>query len=260
MIFVPLLRDFNLSLLRDSTILGVIVFSRFACQTIGLETISANRASFFFGLSVVFVTIFEVLFRKRISVRAILASGLAFSGMAIMSWEGGEPLIGDLGLLASAFFDTVNIILLERFAHRHSSISLTGMRIWIIAILGLLWAAPDINGQLEAIPKSWGVLLYLSVVATAILFFLYTIALRFVPAYEAALFGALEPVFGAIIAFFILGETFGTRGFIGAAMVLSGMLLVVSRPTVDQTTTELTSTINAENLAIFAPNVEEKLE
>ena len=238
-ILVPFVREFNLKLLRDGTILGLIVFVCFACETIGLETISANRASFIFGLNVVFVTLFELLFSKRMSVRTLLASGLAFTGIAIMSWQGGEPLIGNLWLLGAALCDAGSIILLERFAPHHPSLSLTAIRIWVVAILGLLWAAPEITGQLEAFQENWGVLVYLGVVATAIAFWLSTIGLRRVPAYEAAVFVALEPVFGAIIAFFLLGETLSLRGFIGAAMVLSGMLLVVSRPSVDESGSEL---------------------
>jgi drug/metabolite transporter (DMT)-like permease len=245
-ILVPFVRDFNVSLLREGTILGLILFGCFACETIGLETISANRASFIFGLNVVFVTLFELLFGKRMTARALLASGLAFSGIAIMSWEGGEALIGNFWLLGAAVCDAASIILLERFAPHHPSLSLTAIRIWVIAILGLLWAAPEITGQIESLKESWGVLVYLGFVATAIAFWLSTIGLRLVPAYEAAVFVALEPVFGAIIAFFLLGETLGLRGFIGAAMVLSGMLLVVSRPSLDQDSSELSTDMFVE--------------
>lgn len=98
----------------------------------------------------------------------------------------------------------------------------------------MLWAAPEITEQLETLPENGGVLIYLGVVATALVSWLYTIGLRWVPAYEAAVFVALEPVFGTIIAFFLLGETFSIRGYIGAAMVLSGIILVVTRPNLDQ--------------------------
>lgn len=127
MILTPFVREFNLNLLRDGTILGVILFACFTCETIGLETISANRASFIYGLNVVFVTLFELLFRKRVSAWTLLASGLAFSGIAIMSWEGGEPLIGDLWLLSAALCDAGSIILLERFAPQYSSLSITAI-------------------------------------------------------------------------------------------------------------------------------------
>ena len=237
-VLTPFVREFNLNLLRDGTILGVIVFACFTCETIGLETISANRASFIFGLNVVFVTLFELFFRKRMSVWTLLASGLAFSGIAIMSWEGGESLIGDLWILSAALFDAGSIILLERFAPQYSSLSLTAIRLWVVAIFGLLWAAPEITEQLETLPENGGLLIYLGVVATAIVCWLSTIGLRWVPAYEAAILVALEPVFGAIIAFLILGETFGIHGYIGAAMVLSGIILVVTRTTVDRDKSE----------------------
>ncbi|GAB1540222.1 hypothetical protein NUACC21_28910 [Scytonema sp. NUACC21] len=88
--------------------------------------------------------------------------------------------------------------------------------------------------HIEAIQTSFGVLIYLGVVATAIVILFQTVAQQWISAYEAALFFALEPVFGSIVAFLLLGETFSTRSFIGAAMVLVGIILTPIRPKIDQ--------------------------
>lgn len=229
LLFVPFVREFNINLLRDGAIVGLAAFGCVACETIGLETVSANRASFMIGLNVVFVTLFELLFRRRISVRVILAAGLAFGGIGMMTWDGEELVVGNLWLIGCALCDAAAIILLEKFAPRHSPISLTATRLWTVAILGFLWAAPELTQPINVPLESWIVLVYLGVVTTALVCLLYTIGLRWVPSYEAALFLALEPVFGAVIAFFLLGETFGIWGFVGAAMVLSGMVLVLRR-------------------------------
>ncbi|BAY47456.1 hypothetical protein SAMD00079811_50740 [Scytonema sp. HK-05] len=237
-ILTPFVRNLSLKLVRDGLILGVLLFAIFATATIGLETICANQASFIFGLNMVFVTLFELLFRKRLSVRAVLSVILAFTGIGVMSWNSGEPLIGDFWLLGSAFSDAVYIIVLEMFSPHHPPIPLVTIQLWVVAVLGILWAGFGVTEHIEAIQTSLGVLIYLGVVATAIVILFQTVAQQWISAHEAALFFALEPVFGAIVAFLLLGETFSTRSFIGAAMVLVGIILTLIRPKIDESDTE----------------------
>lgn len=68
---------------------------------------------------------------------------------------------------------------------------------------------------------------------------LQIVAQRWISAQEAGLLLALEPVFGAIFAFWLLGETFSTRGFIGAGMVLVGIVLILTDPKIDESDSEL---------------------
>ncbi|NES83036.1 MAG: DMT family transporter, partial [Moorea sp. SIO2B7] len=120
----PFFRGFSWSLLRDGLILGIFVFVCFACETIGLETISANRASFVFGLNIVFVTLFEIVFQRRMSLGAIGSSGLTFIGIALMFWGDRTNITGDLWLLAAALCDAGGIIFLEKFAPQYTPIAL----------------------------------------------------------------------------------------------------------------------------------------
>jgi len=242
-ILTPFVRNLNINLFRDGAILGILLFGIFATATIGLETICANQASFIFGLNMVFVTLFEILFRKLISIRSILAVIIAFTGMGVMSWDSGKPLIGDFWLLASAFCDAAYIIVLDKLSSQHSPIPLVTIQLWIVAILGILWAAPELtnvdwNKQIEAIQASSGVLIYLSLVATVIVILLQTFAQQWITASETALFFALEPVFGSIFAFLLLGETFSTRSFIGIVMVLIGIMLILIRPQIHESDLE----------------------
>ncbi|MBH8566360.1 DMT family transporter [Nostoc sp. CENA67] len=233
-ILTPFLRNLNVKLVRDGAMLGVLLFGVFATATIGLETISANQASFIFGLNMVFVTLFELLFRKRISMRALLAVILAFTGIGVMSWKSGESAIGNLWLLSSALSDAAYIIVLEVFSPNHSPIPLVTIQLWVVAVLGLLWAAPELTQHIETIQASLGVLIYLSVVATVLVLLFQTLAQQWISAHEVALFLALEPVFGAIFAFLLLGETFSVRSFIGAVIVLVGISLILIPAKIDE--------------------------
>jgi drug/metabolite transporter (DMT)-like permease len=57
-----------------------------------------------------------------------------------------------------------------------------------------------------------------------------TTAQRWVSAQEVAVLLSLEPVFGSLFAFWLLGETFGIFSFVGAAMVLAGIFLMIVGP------------------------------
>ncbi|MDF5718425.1 MAG: EamA family transporter [Rhizonema sp. NSF051] len=217
---------------RDGIFAGLLLFGIYATSAIGIETISANRGGFIFALSVVFVTLFEVLLGKR-SVRVILAAVLAFSGIGVMSWNSGEPLVGSLWLLGCAFLDSVYILVLERFMQYHQPLPLCAVGAWVPAVLGLLWAAPALPNQLEAIGTHLGGLIYLGIVASALVSYLEPQAQCWIPGNEVAIVRTLEPVFTAIFSFFLLGETFTTKGFIGAGIVLMAQIVLVSRTKVD---------------------------
>ncbi|NES82310.1 MAG: DMT family transporter, partial [Moorea sp. SIO2B7] len=154
----------------------------------------------------------------------------------LMFWGDRTNITGDLWLLAAALCDAGGIIFLEKFAPQYTPIALATVRVWCVAILGLVWAVPNFSiEQLALLQEHWGVLHYLGLVATALMIWLGNIGLQRVPAYEASIFLALEPVFGAIISFFILGETFGLRGFAGAFMVLLGTFLIIKLRVPDYT-------------------------
>jgi drug/metabolite transporter (DMT)-like permease len=50
------------------------------------------------------------------------------------------------------------------------------------------------------------------------------VALRWVSSVDAAIVYTTEPVLGAIIAWFVLGERFGPKGFLGAAIIIVAAL------------------------------------
>ncbi len=141
--------------------------------------------------------------------------------VGIISWQNGPPPVGNFWMLLCAFLASAWIIVIEILAPRHPLLPLTFVQLSSVAILGVLWAAPEVIGQFEVVsksvmnPKNLAILVYLGVLATGINTWLQTKALSITPAFEAGVIQTLEPVFGAILAFIILGETFKTPGYVG---------------------------------------------
>ena len=79
-------------------------------------------------------------------------------------------------------------------------------------------------------PSVWGGLLYLGVVASALISFLQASAQRHVPASQAAVIYAMEPVFAALFAWFWLSELLTLRAAFGALIVVFAVVLSEEQP------------------------------
>ncbi|MDF5714164.1 MAG: DMT family transporter [Rhizonema sp. NSF051] len=240
MAFAIFARDLNIRLVRDGIIIGLFMFCSVTTETIGLQTLQANQATFIYGLTVSFVTLFELVFRRRISVISLLAAVIAVTGIVIMGWDNGPPPIGEYWMFLCAFFSAGFMIALEIIGQDHPPLPFTMIQLSTIAVLSWLWAAPELIGNLEIINQTLrdftnlSFLLYLGIIGTAVVIWIQTMALRRITAFDAVVIQALEPIFGAILAFLFLGETFGTNGFIGAGMVLVAMFMALSQKKAQQ--------------------------
>ncbi|MBN3926950.1 DMT family transporter [Nostoc sp. NMS4] len=215
----------NRRLVRDGIILGTLLFTAFTTQVIGLESTSASRAAFITSMNVILIPLIEALMGRSVSLIAFLSAFLALAGIGVMSWEGGSLNIGDLWVFGCAVCYAIYILVLEVFASRHNSIKLTALQLFVVAVLGTIWAAPELVDQIRAIKANFVVILYLGIVATAAVTWTQAFAQQWVPATQTAIIYTLEPVFAAIFSFLLLRETMGVRGFLGASMILVSILL-----------------------------------
>jgi drug/metabolite transporter (DMT)-like permease len=229
-VIAPFCRRFSRRALRDGTILGGLAFLAYITQVIGLESISANRAAFITSLNVILVPLLGVLMGRLLSLRIGVAAGLAITGIGVMSWEGGAVGIGDIWMFGCALSYAVYVLFFEFAAPKHDPLVLTYLQLLIMAILGGLWAAPQLIEQLPMIAQNWQAIAYLGLIATAITTWVQTIAQRQLSANEAAIIYTLEPVFATVFSFYWLGEGLGIRGILGAVMVLSATLLIQRKP------------------------------
>jgi drug/metabolite transporter (DMT)-like permease len=171
-------------------------------------TTTASKAAFITGLSVILTPIVGAIWlRQRVPLRAWLAAVLALIGLGLMTLNPTEGVvIGDLWVLGTALAYALYIVYLGEIAAHHKPIVLTSLQIIVVAALSWGWAVPHLSVLRELSPSVLSALLYLALFATALVLWLQALAQRVVPAYAAALIFALEPVFAAIFAYFMLGR------------------------------------------------------
>jgi drug/metabolite transporter (DMT)-like permease len=208
-------------------VLGVLSFAGYATQTIGMLTTSASKAAFITGLSVILTPIVGAIWlRQGVPLRAWLAALLALVGLGLMTLNPSEGLVvGDFWVLGTALAYALYIVYLGEIAAQHKPIVLTSLQIIVVALLSWGWAVPELYVLKNLSLSTISALLYLALFATVLVLWLQALAQRVVPAYAAALIFALEPVFAAIFAYFLLGETLSVQGWLGGALVVLAMII-----------------------------------
>lgn len=217
---------------RTGLILGLVMFFSYGSQTVGLYYTSASKAAFITALSVVLVPILTgIMGRRWLPLRIWLAALLALAGLGLMTLTDVSGVnIGDLIVVGTAFAYAAHLLLIDRSLRKFPPLQLAAAQLWPVAVLSWLWALPD-AGLIPGLPASvWWSILYLALVATALVLVLQNVAQRFVPPHTAALVFVLEPVFAAFFSWLFLGERLGFYGLLGGALVVAGMVLGELRP------------------------------
>jgi drug/metabolite transporter (DMT)-like permease len=227
--------------LRDGLVLGFLLALGMSVQVVGQAETTASKAGFLTGLAVV-LTPFVAYFRTRKlpSVENGLGIALACAGFFLLTFPaaGGPINRGDLFVAAGGVvFAFYGVELAER-AGAHDALWLTAIQLVVTAtvagVLSLVLRLPAFESlpaaALEARPIPWRgsfpvTVAYLGIVCTVLAFLGWTWAQGRMSAVHGAILLALEPVFAALFAAWLLGERLGPRGLLGGVLVLVGIVV-----------------------------------
>ena len=225
--------------LISGAMLGLLLFFCYVCQVEGLALTSSNRNAFICGLNVLIVPLLGVLAGRPPERRIAVALVLAVSGLAALCWDGGAWRFGDTLALGAALCFGLYIKMMEvhtRAAVRLMTITVTQIltvaacaAVWLLVTEVPLAGGTAADGYwvniFESLKGGLYNIAYLGVIATAAIISLQTWGQSHSTANEAAVIYAFEPAAAAVFGFFWLGETMTGRGWIGAALLISGMIV-----------------------------------
>ncbi|XP_057542729.1 uncharacterized protein LOC130821106 [Amaranthus tricolor] len=221
--------------------LGLWVSLAYLLQAIGLLTSDAGRASFISMLTVIVVPLFDGMFGEVIPPLTMLGAILSVLGVAVLESCGSSPDVGDLFNFLSAIFFGVHMVRTERISRttkKENFTSLLGYEVCVVALSSVIWFFSEewfgkshrawtwelFWDSLVSFP--WTPAIYTGLLSTGLCLWIEMAAMRNVSATETAIIYGLEPVWGAGFAWFLLGERWDTTGWIGAALLLGGSLIV----------------------------------
>lgn len=212
--------------LAAGAVAGLALFAGYGFQTVGLQYTTASNAGFITGLSVVLTPLLGGLLLRQSPGRwPVTGALLAAAGLGLLSLQALEVRRGDALVLGCAVAFATHILLLGRYAPRLSSYRLAVVQMATAGLCGLAWAGVAGDLVAPATAEVWVALAITAVAASAAAFLIQTRAQREVSPTRTAVIFTMEPVFAGLFGFLLAGERLSARGWLGAGLILAGMLV-----------------------------------
>jgi drug/metabolite transporter (DMT)-like permease len=213
-------------LLRDGTILGVVIAIGINMQQVGLQFTSIANAGFITSLYVIIVPIIGIFMHHKMHHVTWLGVLLAVAGMYFLSVKGDFTVAkGDWLQLVGAFAWAAHVLLLSVLSRRHDPIRLAIVQFIVCALVCLLLSLSFETMSSQNLRQAMPAILYGGVLSVGLGYTLQVFAQRNAIPSHAAIIFSMEAVFGAMAAWLILGETLSSRAILGCILMLAGMLI-----------------------------------
>lgn len=150
---------------------------------------------------------------------------MAIAGLFLLTVKGTFELDkGAIYCLFAALFYAIYIVVLDRITKKEDTLLISIIQLGAASLLGLVFMLCFEKPALPQTPAQWGAILGLGIVCSAYGFVVQPIAQRYTSPQKIGLIFSLEPVFPALLSFLFLHEVLSVKGYIGAALILSGIV------------------------------------
>ncbi|HOA88751.1 MAG TPA: DMT family transporter [Propioniciclava tarda] len=215
------------SVLGPGALCGVFLFGGASFQQIALADTSAGNAAFVTGLYVVLVPLVGILLGHRATLNIWIGALVAVAGLYLLTMTGGIAQMnpGDLLCLVSTLFWTAHILSIGYFARRIDPLRLAVAQFVAMSLYGVPFAFATEVRPFADLGTAIIPILYAGVASVGLGYTLQVLAQRDALESHAALIMSLESVFGAIGGALLLGERMSGVGYVGAALMLVGIVV-----------------------------------
>lgn len=162
--------------------------------------------------------------REAPSRRRLTAVAATVAGVALVATSGGGSVHITPAALAWGLTAGASYALYYLFGRRYFALYPAAAVLAVAVPVGALGLYPTVTFHTKS-PAAWVILIFLAVVPTYGAYLLYAVGLRRLEATRAAVIATIEPVVAAAVAFAAFGERLAPLGYLGAAIVLCGVIL-----------------------------------
>lgn len=208
-------------------------FLYFIGESHGLKQVSSTMGAVVVATIPVFAPIAGYfIFKERFTLMHLLAIALSFTGVVILIFQPDftldAPLSGIVLLFLAVFSAIGYSSILKMLPERYNVFSIITYQnligtLYFIPVV-LIFDRNDFSFS-QVTFSSLRALVMLAVFASSLAFILFSYAVRKVGIVTSNIWVNTIPVFTAIIAYFVLGETLTLQKAIGMAVVIGGVLL-----------------------------------
>jgi drug/metabolite transporter (DMT)-like permease len=236
-LFIPAARQLRGKLLtgRDVAtlaglgLLGVTLMS--SLYHLAITFLPANVAALVFSCNPVFVVLFAPLvLPEKITTRKLAAVVVCLTGIYVLAHERADGIssAGLLLMLMAIIIFALYTVLFKKMTPRVGALPVTAFA----GLIGGLCILPLAFG-FEGFPLTtygmadWLGIAYLSLIGTALGYFLFIYGISHVEASAGSMAFFLKPFLAALFAWLILGEALTLPMLIGGMCILGGMLIAL---------------------------------
>ncbi len=215
----------NGKIIIQGMILGTVLFSAYAFQTVGLNFTTASNSGFLTGLNVILVPlIVAMLIKKFPKFYSLLGAVFAVFGIGLLSLKDGLTLnFGDFLTMMCALMFALHFIFTDRYTKLSDTFLLTFIQLLTVSILsfgGTFFTKSSFTVNFESVFT----ILFTGLFCTTFSFLAVTYMQKFISPSKTAIIVSLEPVFAAIAAYFLGNERFTFAQISGSLLIFLGIL------------------------------------
>jgi drug/metabolite transporter (DMT)-like permease len=207
---------------------GVLLFTGFVLQTIGIQYTTPARSAFITGMYVIFTPLLSILLRlRRPSINSFVGAALALAGLHLLTnptGSGGGFGRGEFLTLLCAVAFSGHLLAVDHYTRRFSRPAIAFLQVAMVGALGLAPALLLEPMRLRATPGLLAALAVTSLMGTALAFWVLNMVQAWTTPSRAAIIFAAEPVFAALTSWVVEEEVLRGAAMAGAALILAGML------------------------------------
>ena len=158
----------------------------------------------------------------------LVVSGGEFSALSFYN----SAFMGNMLNILASLSLTLFYIFIGSYVHRYGSViaSFVTMLAGALFLLPLaLFTGSGIAQVMKIGPAEWGLIFYLGIVATAMVYLVFNRAVAELGVVRSVSMKFLIPVFGVLLSILLLGEKVEAPVLIGIGIVLSSILIIQGR-------------------------------
>lgn len=230
---VKKLRKVDRRCLKGGVMMGLCLALAYIVQTYGLVYTTPGKNAFLTATYCVLVPFMAWgVYKRKPDASNIIAAFLCITGIGFVSLSGAGTgvNIGDMLTLICGIFYGLQIIIMEQYVADSDALSITVIQFGTAALLcwagALLFEAPPVN-----VPGSaWLSIAYLSVMCTAVCFFLQAWGMQYTPSSTSAVIMTFESVFGTLLSVLFYHEPMTVKLLLGFALIFAAVLISETKP------------------------------
>lgn len=227
------LRLMSKSALKGSILMGICLAVAYIIQTYGLVYTTPGKNAFLTATYCVLVPFMAWgIYRRKPGTANIIAALLCISGIGFVSLSSGfhDVNIGDILTLGCGVFYALQIIMMEQYGPESDALSISTVQFAAAAVVCWIGALLFEKAPAGVEASAWANIAYLSVMCTAVCFFLQAWGMKYTPSAPAAVIQTFESVFGALISVLFFDEPMTLKLFTGFTLIFVSVIISETNP------------------------------